>query len=112
MIELKVNGQTKHAFLLQKGDENLIVIMLEHLARPDYLRLLEAEKKGGPDMMRAMRDTMASNGVNLLNLYKDLITVIPTHQPKKPEVPTEERKITILEEDAPVKKKRGRPRKS
>lgn len=115
--EKKDRNTRLRAFVLKDGPSAMIYIPIYKLAGVDYRRLQEIEQKGG-EMLTQMRDDIASNGVNTLVLYQNLIEVY-----YKPENNTEKQEPQNLNdssyqlntqtgefEDKP-KKKRGRPPK-
>ena len=100
MIEANIKNKKRLCFLLKNGEANKIVIPVDYLQPVDFSRLKEMESKGG-ELMRTMRDTTLSNGVNALDQYKDIICVVPNEEPAKEET---------KEEASPAPKRRGRPK--
>ena len=108
----------KRAFVLKDGPSAMIYIPISKLAGIDYHRLKDIEAKGG-EMLTAMRDNNASNGVNMLVLYQNLIEVF--HKPEENEEAKEPQSLsnsdyslntTTGEFQEQPKKKRGRPPKN
>lgn len=105
MEKVIVEGRMALCFVLAEGEANKIVIPLESLLNVDYHRLLPLEKKGG-NMLKLMLNTKLDNGVNCLQMYKDLIRVVPVVK-SVASSPVSAVTADGVKVDVPMPKKRG-----
>jgi len=114
MQEVLVKGKRRSCFMVKKGTNGgkNIVILLDSLTPLDYKRLVAVEAEGG-EMMSAMNKTKADNGMNMLDLYKNILVeaddVPSTINPK--ELQKSPLDVSNINKQTEKTKRRGRPPK-
>lgn len=77
MKDVRINNRINRVFVLKETDERLVYIPIKSLHRVDYERLRKIEAEAGEgNMLDAMVNLNADNGLNSLVMYDSLIQVL------------------------------------